>query len=269
MSASPAQGFDGAVAVVTGGSMGIGLGAVQALAAAGARVVVGSRTIGDDLHAVLSDNVHAVAGDLAARGGPERLIEEAQRLHGGVDVLVNNVGGMLGGPRFRGFLEIDDDMWSAIVDFNLFSAIRACRAAIPSMIARGAGAIVNVSSYNGLQPEKEVLDYSAIKAALNSLTRSLSHEFGPAGIRVNTVSPGATWSESWKGEGRWADLIAAETDQTREEVVSTTPDNMKIPLRRFGAVNEVVEAIMFLASPAASYITGANLLVDGGVTKGV
>jgi NAD(P)-dependent dehydrogenase (short-subunit alcohol dehydrogenase family) len=261
--------LNGRVAVVTGGSMGIGLGAAQALIAAGARVVVGSRSLGKQLPSLLSDDVHAVSVDLSERGEPERLIGEARRLFGRIDILVNNVGGVIGGPRFNGFLEVDDDTWAATIEFNLFSAVRACRAAIPMMVEQGEGAIVNVSTYNARQPERDVLDYAAAKAALINLTKSLAREFGPAGIRVNVVAPGAIWSESWFDTGRWADRICAERGLNREDIPEAIPKLMDIPLGRFGRVDEVVDAIIFLASPASSYITGAEILVDGGVTKSV
>ncbi len=181
-------GLAGKVAVVTGAGKGIGLATVEALVAEGAHVVAGSRSANADLgrlaaaHDVL---VHQV--DLSTADGPGELVARALEAHGHVDVLVNNLG--RGDPR-TGFLAVTEADWEATFAVNFLATMRACRAVLPSMVERGSGQIVNVSSVNGFLPVPRLVDYSAAKAALKSLSKALSEEFGPAGIRVNTVSPG-------------------------------------------------------------------------------
>ncbi len=172
----------GKVAVVTGASKGIGLAVTGAFVDEGARVVAGARTI-DSLTGI--DGVTPVALDLIAPDGPARLVQKALDEHGRVDVLVNNVGAVR--LRLDGFLGTSDEEFAWAMEMNFFTALRATRAAIVPMIAAGGGAIVNVASVNAFfEPDAGVLDYGAAKAALVNLTKSLSQEFGPKGIRLNS-----------------------------------------------------------------------------------
>jgi NAD(P)-dependent dehydrogenase (short-subunit alcohol dehydrogenase family) len=133
-----------------------------------------------------------VAADLMDPDAPADVIARAVEAFGGLDILVNNAGGPPPGDRLphAGFLSRSDADWRAIFEFNLFSAVRASRAALPLLLERGDGAIVNVSSGNARQPQSFNVDYSAAKAAMSNLTKALSEEFGPLGVRVNAVSPG-------------------------------------------------------------------------------
>ena len=174
------------VAVVTGGSKGIGLAVVQTLAAEGTLIVAGARTI-DALQGIAG--VTPVEVDLVEPGGSERLVNEAVERHGRVDILVNNVGAVK--PRLDGFLQITDADFERSLQINFFAALRATRAAVAEMIKHGEGAIVNVASVNAFfHPDGLVIDYGAAKAALLNVAKALSQELGPKGIRINSVSPG-------------------------------------------------------------------------------
>src|ERR1700712_3135975 len=176
----------GKVAVVTGGSKGIGLAVAETLASEGAKVIVGARVV-DAMPAI--DGVDALAVDLGTPTGPQTLVDFALRQHGRVDVLVNNVGAAR--PRLEGFLGVSDADFEASLQLNFFAAVRTIRAVLPGMLEAGSGAIVNVASVNAFfEPDSAVLDYGAAKAALVNLAKSLSQELGPKGVRINSVSPG-------------------------------------------------------------------------------
>src|SRR5438270_3328617 len=176
-------GLAGKIAVVTGASKGIGLAITRALVAEGARVVAGARTV-DSLAGMAG--VTAMALDLAAPDGPARLVQRAVDEHGRVDVLVNNVGAVR--LRLEGFLGTSDEEFEWAMQMNFFSALRATRAALGHMVKQRAGSIVSVASVNAFfQPDGATVDYGAAKAALVNLTKALSQEFGPRGIRVNAA----------------------------------------------------------------------------------
>lgn len=173
------------VAVITGGSKGIGLAVAEAFGREGARVVVGSRTETPELAALrerFDVAFHPV--DLAEADGGDALIQVAADRHGRIDVLVNNVGAT--SPR-SSFLDVDDAAWVRALDVTLLSAVRASRASLPHLLAHGEGAIVNISSINARLPFPTVVDYSAAKAALSNLTKALSEEFAPA-VSASTPS---------------------------------------------------------------------------------
>jgi NAD(P)-dependent dehydrogenase (short-subunit alcohol dehydrogenase family) len=197
----------GKVAVVTGASKGIGLAVTQALAGEGARVVAGARTT-HDLDGL--ERVSAMPLDLAAPDAPARLIGRALEEHGRVDVLVNNVGALR--LRLEGFLALGDDDFEWAMQMNFFIALRATRAALAPMVEQGSGSIVNVASVNGFyHPDGAVIDYGAAKAALLNITKALSQEFGPQGVRINSVSPGPVDTDLWLGEHGVAETVAEAT----------------------------------------------------------
>jgi NAD(P)-dependent dehydrogenase (short-subunit alcohol dehydrogenase family) len=261
--------LQGRVAVVTGASKGIGLAVAHALLAEGARVVAASRTRTADLDALTGDLVH-VSVDLTDPGAPAEVIARAVETFGGLEVLVNNAGGPPPGDRLPhgGFLERTDAQWRAIFDFNLFSAVRACRAALPVMLEAGGGAIVNVTSGNARQPAPFNVDYSAAKAAMMNLTKALSEEFAPQGVRVNGVAPGPTMTPWWTDEGGAADIVAAMSGTDRDGALTTVaPEMMKLATGRFAETHEIADAVVFLASPRSASTTGAELAVDSGLIK--
>jgi NAD(P)-dependent dehydrogenase (short-subunit alcohol dehydrogenase family) len=174
----------GKTAVVTGAGRGIGLATVRTLIDEGARVVGAARTITPELK---ETGAHAVSADLSTAQGVSALIDTALAELGGIDLLVNNVGG--GDEATLGFLDADDTQWIRMFDINVLSTVRATRAALPSLIER-RGAIVNISSTNARMPAGVPATYSSAKAAVTTLSKSLAQEFGPRGVRVNTISPG-------------------------------------------------------------------------------
>ena len=254
------------VAVVTGASKGIGLAIARTFLDEGAQVVAASRTRTSDLPA---DVVH-VSVDLTDPYAPGEVIARAVEEFGRLDILVNNAGGPPPGDRLPhgGFLERDDAHWRAMLEFNLLSAVRACRAALPVMLESGGGAIVNVSSGNGRQPQTFNVDYSAAKAAMMNLTKALSEEFAPQGVRVNGVAPGPVMTPWWTDEGGAADRVAAMVGADRESVLTTVaPEMMKLATGRFAEAQEIADAVVFLASPRSASTTGAELAVDSGLLK--
>jgi NAD(P)-dependent dehydrogenase (short-subunit alcohol dehydrogenase family) len=257
------------VAVVTGASKGIGLAVVEALLAQGARVVATSRRRSEELDALDGDVLH-VPADLAEPGAPAEVVARAVERYGGLDILVNNAGGPPPGtslPRF-GFLGLSDDDWERMIDFNLLSTVRACRAAIPAMLERGGGVIVNVSSIHGRQPSAVNVDYGAAKAAMINLTKALSEEFAPQGVRVNGVCPGPVRTPWWTDDGGAADILAEKIGTDRDSVLATVaPEMMQLTTGRLVEPREIADAVAFLASPRSASTTGVELLVDGGMMK--
>jgi NAD(P)-dependent dehydrogenase (short-subunit alcohol dehydrogenase family) len=248
-----------AVAVVTGASRGIGLAVVRALVAEGAHVVAGARTSSKEL-ATLADTgaVDVVPVDLAVPDGPAELVAAAG---GRIDVLVNNVGGVE--PRLDGFLAITDEQWSRSWTLNLMSAVRATRAALPSMLAAGRGAIVCVGSVNAFLPDPAVMDYCAGEAALENFAKALSKEVGPRGVRVNCVSPGPVATALWLGDDGVARTIGSSTGRSPEDIadaaVATTATG------RFTRPDEVADLVVLLAGARASNVTGTGVTIDGGL----
>ena len=251
----------GKVAVVTGGSKGIGLAVVRALAAEGARVVAGARTL-DTLNGI--DGVTPVEVDLVEPGGSGRLVGEAVDRHGRVDVLVNNVGGVR--LRLDGFLQISDADFDRSLQLNFFAALRATRAAVAEMIKQKQGAIVNVVSVNAFfQPDGLVIDYGAAKAALLNVAKALSQELGPQGIRINSVSPGQVATDLWLGSDGVAATVGRATGvdpaAVRDQAIAG------IPSGRFTTPEEVATLVVLLASPRTANVTGSNYVIDGGLVK--
>jgi NAD(P)-dependent dehydrogenase (short-subunit alcohol dehydrogenase family) len=261
--------LNGRVAVVTGASKGIGLAVARTLLDEGARVVATSRSRSGELDALDGDLVH-VPADLMDPDAPADVIGRAIDTFGGLDILVNNAGGPPPGtslPRF-GFLELADDDWREMLEFNLLSAVRACRAAIPAMLERRGGAIVNVSSVHGRQPSAVNVDYGAAKAAMMNLTKALSEEFGPQGIRVNGVCPGPVRTPWWTDEGGAADILARVTGSDREGVMSSVaPEMMQLTTGRLAEPQEIADTVAFLVSPHAASTTGTEVVVDSGMMK--
>ena len=252
------------VAVVTGASKGIGLAVTHALVAEGARVVAGARNT-DSLDGI--DGVTGFAGDLASPEGPGLLVGKALEEFGRVDVLVNNVGGVR--MRLEGFLGTSDEEFEWAMQMNFFAALRATRAVMEPMVEQGGGAIVNVASVNAFfQPDAGTIDYGAAKAALVNLTKTLSQEFGPMGVRVNAVSPGPVSTELWLGDGGVAATVAAATGVDAATARANVVESIGgFATGRFTTPEEVATLVVMLASPRTGNVTGANYLIDGGLIK--
>ncbi|MFH9075339.1 SDR family oxidoreductase [Streptomyces alboflavus] len=205
------------------------------------------------------------AADLGTPQGPAALIEYARAQLGGVDFLVNNVGAG-DDVNIGGFLTTDDAHWQANLDLNLFSAVRASRAALPGLVER-RGAIVNVSSINSRVPSAGPIAYSTAKAALTAFGKALSEEFGPQGVRVNTVSPGVVRTALWEDPNGFGGKVAAAAGVDHERFVEQIPQTFGIASGRITEPGEVAALIVFLLSDAAGNITGADHVIDGGTVK--
>ena len=254
--------LDGKVAVVTGASKGIGLAVVKALLAEGARVVAAARGTGGELEALAGQpTVHPVAVDLAEPAGPQRLIDAAVAAYGGLDVLVNNVGAVK--PRLGGVASVTDEDWAWSLAVNLMSAVRTTRAALPHLLARGAGCIVTVSSINAFLPDPLIVDYTASKAALTNFSKALSKEVGPKGIRVNTVSPGPVRTPLWVGDDGVAKSFGAAGGVSAEDVAAQVAS--QAATGRFTEPEEVADLVVLLAGARAGNVTGADFVIDGGM----
>jgi NAD(P)-dependent dehydrogenase (short-subunit alcohol dehydrogenase family) len=262
--------LSGRVAVVTGASKGIGLAVARTLLEEGARVVAASRTRGAELAALAGPGLVHMPVDLMDPEAPGRVVARAVEEFGGVDILVNNAGGPPPGavlPRF-GFLAADDDDWRAMLEFNVLAVVRTVRAAVPEMLRRGGGSIVTVSSVNGRHPTPMNVDYNAAKAAVSNLTKSLSEEYAPQGVRVNTVSPGPVRTAWWTEEGGAADVIAAQFGSDRVAVLDKlAPEMMNLTTGRLADPQEVADAVALLASPRSASTTGADFVIDSGFLK--
>ena len=251
--------MSGRTAVVTGGSKGIGLAVVRALASNGGHVITGATRSSDALAELArSGQVEAIEVDLADPAGPARLIAAAG---GRVDILVNNVGGAPARPG--GFLSITDEEWLATINLDLMAAVRTTRSVLPSMLAAGTGAIVSICSVNARLPDPAVLDYSVAKAGLAAFCKALSKEVGPKGIRVNTVSPGPVATDLWLGAGGVAQTVSSATGANPADVASQAASQMVTG--RFTQPAEVADIVVFLASDSAANITGADFTIDGGL----
>jgi NAD(P)-dependent dehydrogenase (short-subunit alcohol dehydrogenase family) len=252
------------VAIVTGASKGIGMAVTEALADEGALVVAASHGT-SSLQGL--QNVTAVAMDLSDPSAPAELVQRTLDKFGRVDVLVNNVGGLR--IRLDGFLSTTDDDFQWALDMNFFTALRASRAALPTMVRQRSGAIVNLASVNSFfQPDSSTIDYGAAKAAVVNLTKALAQEFGSQGIRVNAVSPGPVTTDLWLGESGIAETVAKArgTDPctARGSIVASVGG---IATGRFTTPEEVANIVVLLASPRTANVTGVNYLIDGGLIK--
>ncbi|MEV4336898.1 oxidoreductase [Streptomyces sp. NPDC049590] len=249
-------------AVVTGAGRGIGLATARALTAEGVRVMGAARTITPELK---ETGAYTVSADLSTADGVATLMDSAFAELGGIDLLVNNVGA---GDDVEpvGFLDTDDTQWSRILDLNLLSAVRVTRAALPSLIER-RGSIVNVSSINSRLPAAGPVAYSAAKAALAALGKSLAEEFGPQGVRVNTVSPGVVRTSIWDDPQGFGAKVAAGAGADHAAFLERIPEAFAITTGRITEPEEVAALITFLLSGIAGNITGADYVIDGGTVK--
>jgi 3-oxoacyl-[acyl-carrier protein] reductase len=245
------QPLDGKVALITGASSGIGRACALALADAGAAVALGfsSNARGaDEVAALVRDaggRASTVGADLADPSAGAALVDHTNRELGAIDIVVNNAGI----TRDNLAVRITDADWDAVLAVDLTAAFRICRAALKPMLRRRDGRIINISSVAGVTGNPGQANYSAAKAGLIGLTKSLCREVGSRGITVNAVAPGFIAT----------DMTAALGDDALAAV------SAGVPLRRLGSPDEVAAAVRFLALPEAAYITGHVLHVDGGL----
>ncbi|WP_166980166.1 SDR family oxidoreductase [Paramicrobacterium fandaimingii] len=255
--------LSGKTALVTGASKGMGLEVVRVLHEEGVRVVTASRTISP---ALAETGAVTLTGDLSLPDVPARIVTDALGVTGTLDILVNNVGGGDTGAPGAGFLDFGDEAWSSTVDLNLYAAVRTTRAALPALLD-SRGAVVNVSSDSARRPQTAPLPYGAAKAALNAVTKGLSEEFGPRGVRFNTVSPSSTRTALWEGKQSFGADLAQAMNVTQEELIAALPSQMGMLTNRFIEPREIATTIAYLVSPLADSVHGANWVVDAGVSK--
>jgi NAD(P)-dependent dehydrogenase (short-subunit alcohol dehydrogenase family) len=248
--------IEGQVALVAGGAGGIGEATTRLLAAAGASVVIADKFIepAEKLAAeITADGRTAIAveADLMDEAACAATVDQAVAAFGGVDILANVAGGMRKHAPWAHLRDWTTEHWDAIFDLNLRYVFWMCRAAIPALEARGGGSIVNITSLNGVTGNANQSAYGAAKAGLINLTKTMAEECGPAGIRVNAVSPGMTLTEA---------ASATVPDDVKARLSNATP------LRRLGHPDDIARAVLFFASPMAEFVTGQMLLVEGGVS---
>lgn len=243
-------GLTGKAALVTGASRGIGAAIAAGLAAEGCRVAIVAR--GEERLNALAErlretgaDVLPIAGDLTERDAAARVVVTAEDAFGGLDIVVNNLGG--------GRMGDDDEDWLFTLDVNLLTAMRCCRAAIPGMKARRSGAITIVSSISGSMVGGGMPSYNVAKAAEIMYARTLARDLAPFGIRANTVSPGSIMFEG----GGWARRQASHPEEIADFVARDMPRG------RFGTPEEIADVTVFLSSDRASLISGADINVDG------
>ena len=243
--------FKGKTVVVTGASQGIGAGIARRFGEAGAQVIVHYRSGLDGAKSVVEKirksggQALAVAAELTEQSEVEALVNNASEHFGGLDVMVNNAGIF---PNAR-LLDMTRDEWRAMIEANMDTAFLGTQAAARYMKAAGGGAIINLASISAMNPASDHSHYNSSKAGVVMFTQSAAQELGPSGIRVNCISPGLIerpgLEDAWpEGVARWQRSAA---------------------LGKMGSPEDIGDACLFLASPAARWITGVNLVVDGGV----
>lgn len=245
--------LQGKVAIITGGSRGIGRAIALRFALAGATVVIGSRSL---------DNVRGVAGEIDQLGGlampvqahvgrPEdidKLVQHTIDAYGRLDILVNNAGT---NPHFGPLLNADEGQWDKILDTNLKGAFRMCKAAVPHMVSSGGGKIINMASVAGLRASPGMGVYSISKAGILMLTQVLAQELGAKNIQVNAIAPGVI-------KTRFSQVLW-KMPQFAQPILDC------LPLGRFGEPEDVAGIALYLASPASDYVSGSVFVVDGGL----
>jgi NAD(P)-dependent dehydrogenase (short-subunit alcohol dehydrogenase family) len=244
--------LDGRVALVTGGTRGIGFAIATALAEAGATVAINARhadACEEAAAQIVAAGGHAiaVAGHVGDAAACEAIVAEVMRQSGRLDVLVNNAAT---NPQFGPILDADEGAINKIWDVNVMGPIRLTRHAVAAWMRDHGGSVINMSSVAGIKPEEFTGAYNMSKAALITLTRTLARELGPDGIRVNAIAPGLV-------ETKLARYLV-ETTSVHDHIIEQTA------LGRHAVPNEIAGAALFLASDAASFVTGSVLVVDGG-----
>lgn len=258
--------YDGRRVLVVGASAGIGAAIARLLAEEGARLLIAARSAegiaaaAEAIAAAAGRRPATAAADVTQPGAAERLVAEAVAALGGLDAVIDCVGGSI---RAR-FEALSDADWQGNYAFNVLSAVRVVRAALPHLRAGREPAVVILGAASARMPYPNQVVSNVHKAGLLALVKTLAGELAPEGIRVNSVAPGRTLTRLWTER---ADRLAAERGTSREAIVAEFAH--EIPLGRFGAPEEVAAMAVWLASPRAGYVTGQTVNVDGGIARGL
>jgi 3-oxoacyl-[acyl-carrier protein] reductase len=257
-------GLKGMVALMTGASRGMGRAAALEMARAGARVVVSARGEGLEdaaaqIRAETGAEVLAIPADLTQSDDVQRLVDATLAAMGQIDIAYINVSG----PPTGAFMDLTLEDWQKGIDLTILSAVRMCYAVLPPMLERGRGSIVANQSFVVKLPAERLMLSNALRLSVIGLVKSLANELGPKGIRVNSINPGWTRTE------RVDDIMdsRAQTKGTSRQA-ETEAVTREIPMGRMASVDEIGRAVAWLASPAASYVNGHALFVDGGLVPG-
>ena len=256
-------GLDGRVALVTGGSKGIGQSIARALAEEGAKIAItarGTEALQKAAAELREFNVLAVPADATSQEAADSAVARVVETFGALDILVNNVGGA---GKFGGFRDLTDEDWRNAFDLNVLSLVHFVRAAEPHLRRSKRGRIVNISSIVGLQPGTFNPHYAATKAATLNMSKFFANHFAKDGVLVNAVCPGPVHSESWEANVR---RLALERGMEFEEAWQQVEreEASRIPLGRVGEGEDVAGMVVFLASDRARWITGSCFHVNGG-----
>jgi NAD(P)-dependent dehydrogenase (short-subunit alcohol dehydrogenase family) len=250
-------GLAGKVAIVTGGSEGLGRATAERLAREGARVTICARRK-DVLEKAAQEIAKSTGGEVLARPADVTRLEDVEGVvaatverFGGVDILVNNAGTSSAGA----FADVDDKTWHYDIELKLMAAIRFCRAVVPLMQKRGGGRIINVTTVGGKAPAPRALPTSVTRAAGINLTKSLASEYAASGILVNTICLGLVKSAQWERRAK------GDVETYYKEVAK------RVPVGRVGEAEEFADLVAFLVSARAAYITGTAINFDGGMTS--
>ncbi len=259
-------GLSNRVAVVAGSSQGLGRAAAFALAAEGTHVALCARNsqaleqAAAEIRSRFNVQVHAEECDVRNSSAIDRFVRNVAQLFGRIDICVANSGG----PPAKAFLETSDEDWDNAFFLNLRSTASLARAVIPYMQRQRWGRIITISSITVRQPQPQLILSNAIRAGVMGLVRSLSNEFGKDGILVNNVAPGYTATERLKELSAHRASVSGLSEEAVEQAWID-----QIPVGRLGKPEEIADAIVWLASDRASFITGQTILVDGGMYKGL
>lgn len=253
--------LQGKVVIVTGGRQGLGHYLVEAFLRKGCQVVTCSRDaiqlapVIDRWHSHYGDNIFGLEADISAPQGVEQLISTTIKRYGGIDVLINNAASSVSGTT----ASLTDAQWQAEFDSKLMAIVRSARLVAPIMKHRGGGCIININGIFARQPDLSFYASSVIRAGCLNLTKLLAKEFVDDGIRTNAIGLGLCATEGWLG---FHDAALG----SYQEFLDKTAEFYKVPMKRMASPQEVANVALFLASNAASYITGTQIDVDGGMS---
>lgn len=255
--------LEGQVALVAAASQGLGKATAMALAREGARLAICARGealegTAEEIRAETGAEVLAVRADLTVQEEVQAFVRQAHERYGQIDILFANCGGTPPGE----FLDLTLDDWRRGIDLTIMATLYLCYAVVPHMLERGSGCIIASQSYTVKQPLARVITSNSLRMAVIGMMKTLANELGPKGIRVNSINPAWTWTE--RVEQLMADRAAANDTSVSEETNKITAE---VPLGRMGTLEEYGNAVAWLASPAAGFVHGHALFIDGGTVQ--